>query len=337
MSPDHEVLTLFKEANPVIDLDLLEPGDETASEYLTSVRSRESRPVPARRVSWRVWAPAATVVGAIALLAFAFWNSPDEPTPAATTPPTTSPAPPPTDAEIATDWVRCVLGDCDPGVLVVSATAINGEPAPEHQAFRRWLETSDVSPDCEGESAVTCTVTGTDLVRETFGHPFTESWQIEVIDQEVTTATFTSDDSETMDAYEAWLEQTYPDEMTGSLITGYEPWTNHAEEFMESDAWVRPYEIDIVGTWVMLKGEIWTFSTDGIYTVADRDGVYETGNYTFEEPNITIQAIESNACPTQVGTYEMRFYSADRFGWVLVEDECGIRGQLLKGLADRGE
>jgi len=337
MSPDHDVLTLFQEANPVADLDLLEPADATASDFLTSARSSEGQRVAgASRAGWRTWATVAAAVGAIAILSVVFWSTSDDPAPVGTTPPTTAPAPP-TDAELATDWVTCVLSDCAPGVLVLTATSINGQPAPEYSAFRKLLDAFDVSVTCEGETMVTCTVTGTDLVREVFGHSFTEAWEIEMADGDVASATVESDDDETMEAYEAWLQANYPEEMTSSRFTAFEPWLAHAEEFMESDAWIRPYEIDIVDTWEMLKGEVWTFDQDGIYTVADRDGVYETGNYTFDEPNITIQAIESTACPTQVGVYEMRFFSADRFSWILVEDECGIRGSLLNGLAERSE
>jgi hypothetical protein len=337
MSPDHDVLVLFQEANPVMDLDLLEPAGKTASDFLTTARSREDRVVTGGgRVGWRARASVAAAIGAIAILTIFLWNNPDEPGPVGTTPPTSVPAPA-TDAELATEWVTCVLGDCEPGVLVVSATTINGQPAPQYSAFRIGIDAFEVAATCEGEIVVTCTVTGSDLVRQVFGHSFNEEWVIEMDDDGVVSATVESEDAATMDAYEAWLVANYADEMASSTFTAFEPWIEHAEEFMESDAWLRPYEIDIVGTWQMLKGEIWTFSEDGIYTVADRNGVYETGNYTFDEPNITIQATESTACPTQVGVYEMRFYSVDRFGWVLVEDECGIRGNLLNGLADRSE
>jgi hypothetical protein len=278
----------------------------------------------------------AAAIGAIGITALVLSNTPpDDPAPVGTTPPTTVPADP-TEAELATDWVSCVLGDCASGAVLATAT-IDGQPAPDYSAFRVGIEPFDVAATCEGEETVLCTVTGSDLVRETFGSGFNEVWQIEIEGDAVVSAFVESEDSATMDAYEAWLESTYPDEMASAPFTGYAPWVDHVEEFMESDAWVRPYEIDIVGTWEMLKGEIWTFSADGIYTVADRNGVYETGNYSFDEPNITIQAGESNACPTQVGIYELRFFSADRFGWVLVEDECGIRGSLLNGLADRAE
>ncbi len=350
MSREHDVITLFREANPVPALEDLSIRSEDAASYLawvttlpTTQVAEVDEPHPWRRIR-RYLAPAlaVTIIATAIVLLFARDNSDSPvastPTTEAIPPPTAPPstAPPVSEVAVAEAFVGCMLGECDPATSLGSAT-VNGEPVAEHLAFRDELHTSLISLECAGESPVVCQATGTDDLRKALRHEFGEIWEVTVVAGEVTSAAFESDDGATLEAYQTWLEAANPEQSPGSPQERAVLWVAHAEEFRESDAFVRPYDLDIVGTWQMVKGEVWTFSEDGIYTVADQNGVYETGNYTFAEPNITIEADESTACPDGAGTYELRFFTADRFGWILVQDECGIRGSLLNGLANRAE
>ena len=357
MTSELKVMELFTEANPMPDLEEIVFDPDGAPDYLATITTRDPRPVveevTTRRGGKRrtilvatagLAAVAAAIIIGLNLSGGTPESGPEEPATPTTLvePPTTVPSnmtvPALTDAEVATGWVRCFIeSECE-GVAS-STPELEGDLSGSSQelvAFMTGLETSISSVECSGTSEVTCTIEGGDLVRSSFGYRFSETWGLRVVDKTVVAITsIDHEDADTLDAFQLWIEANYPDE---SLLTGSDraaSWAGHATEFRGSDDWVAPFAPDVVGEWLMLKGETWTFSEEGIYTVADHESVYETGNYDFDGTNITLVATESPSCLGDVGVYELRFVRPDRFSWHVVEDECGIRGQLLNGLGDR--
>lgn len=281
MIDEAQVIALFKEANPIPDVDLLMPKNAPFDHPNIhgkddNMLKSEERP-EATRFDEPKRRPLAILVAAVIVVIILgvgvlnlrgdsepVLNVPiTEPTPTSLA--ESTPTTPPVDTTIvdlgaqqmtvAAEWLACVATECRPQMAALEAGGVTLRGGLPVEDFVWGQEQSGVellTIECEpvASGGVTCTRISSDAMGRIWDFEQEEQIRFFFDGTIITGLNWSISHPETVDAYAEWLFETYPDENAqacpGEIGGAPETCTQfievNAAEFQASDAWVEPVD-----------------------------------------------------------------------------------------------